>query len=114
MDTNKSFIDPLDSIINKFTSSQSSDKPETKEATTDSTIIPVVEEATTVEETTNEETDYGDSRTLEEIEREDREDERREQELRDTLQRNIERHGPIQANASEYDDYVARHSSDRK
>ena len=73
MDTNKSFIDPLDSIINKFTSSQSSDKPETKEATTDSTIIPVVEEATTVEETTNEEMDYGDSRTLEEIEREDRE-----------------------------------------
>ncbi len=46
-----------------------------------------------------EDDDYDiDAAISEQIEREDREDERREQELRDTLQRNIERHGPIQAN----------------
>ena len=49
----------------------------------------------------------------EQLEHEEREAERREQELRDTLQRNLERHGPIQANASEYDEYIAKHSGDR-
>lgn len=43
----------------------------------------------------------------EQLEREDREAERREQELRDTLQRNLERHGPIQANADAYSEYIA-------
>lgn len=41
------------------------------------------------------------------LEREEREAERREQELRDTLQRNLERHGPIQANADAYNKYIA-------
>ena len=62
-----------------------------------------------------EDDDYAiDAALGEQIEREDREAERREQELRDTLQRNLERHGPIQANASEYDEYIAKHSGDRK
>ena len=43
----------------------------------------------------------------EQLEREEREADRREQELRDTLRRNIERHGPIQANADAYSEYIA-------
>lgn len=42
----------------------------------------------------------------EQLEREDREAERHEQELRDTLHRNLERHGPIQADADKYSEYV--------
>lgn len=42
----------------------------------------------------------------EQLEREEREAEGREQELRDTLHRNLERHGPIQANADEYSDCI--------
>jgi hypothetical protein len=55
-----------------------------------------------------EDDDYDiDAAIDEQLERKEREADRREQELRDTLQRNLERHGPIQANADAYSEYIA-------